>query len=179
MRRTLFVLAIGAATGCGPVGDIATPSPFPRAPVHAPAARTAESAAPGGPAAVTGATAILQTALTFQGTAYRLGGDDPARGFDCSGFVRYVFAQHGFAMPRTVAEQSSVGHDVPSDRIQAGDLVFFATTSSRQPTHVGIALGPASPGEFIHAPADGSVVRVEHFDTTYWRTRWIGARRPL
>jgi cell wall-associated NlpC family hydrolase len=173
MRRALHIVAIVATAGCGPVGEIVTPSPFPRAPVRAPATRTA------GPPAALGTSVILQTALALQGTAYRLGGADPTRGFDCSGFVRYVFAQQGIVMPRTVAEQLSVGRDVASDRIQAGDLVFFATTSSRLPTHVGIALGPASPGEFIHAPADGSVVRVEHFDTTYWRTRWVGARRPL
>jgi len=173
MRRTFLIVAIMATTSCGPVGEIATPSPFPRAPVRAPASRTVE------PVATAGASAVLQTALSLLGTAYRLGGDDPTRGFDCSGFVRYVFTQQGIAMPRTVAEQLSVGRNVPPDQLQAGDLVFFATTSSRQPTHVGIALGSASPGQFVHAPADGSVVRVEHFDTTYWRTRWIGARRPL
>jgi cell wall-associated NlpC family hydrolase len=173
MRRTLFVLGMLATAGCGPVGDIATPSPFPRAPVRVPASGAVAAPAP------TAATGILQTALSLQGTMYRLGGDNPMRGFDCSGFVRYVFAQHGVVMPRTVAEQLSVGRNVPTDQLQAGDLVFFATTASRQPTHVGIVLGPASPGEFVHAPADGSVVRVEHFDTTYWRTRWVAARRPL
>ena len=173
MRRSLLAVAIVATTGCGPVREIATPSPFPRAPVRVPAGPTVE------PPALIATSAILQTALGLQGTAYRLGGDDPARGFDCSGFVRYVFARHGIAMPRTVTEQLSVGRDVPGNQIQAGDLVFFATTSSRLPTHVGIALGPTAPGEFIHAPADGRVVRIEHFDTTYWRARWIGARRPL
>src|SRR5262245_40468456 len=142
MRRTLLILTIVATTGCGPAGNIATPSPFPRAPARAPASRPIE------PAGAIGAAPILQTALLLQGTAYRLGGYEPMRGFDCSGFVRYVFAQHGVSMPRTVAEQLNVGRTVPSDQLQAGDLVFFATTSSRQPTHVGIALGAASPGEF-------------------------------
>src|SRR5262245_50811869 len=143
MGRTFLIVAIVVATGCGPVGEISTPSPFPRAPARRPADRTTEPAAP------LAVTRILQTALALQGTIYRLGGDDPTRGFDCSGFVRYVFAQHGIAMPRTVSEQLTVGREVPPDRLQAGDLVFFATTSSRQPTHVGIALGPASPGEFV------------------------------
>ena len=91
---------------------------------------------------------ILDTALGLRGIAYRLGGEDPASGFDCSGFVRYVFGQHQLDVPRTVAEQFAAGQDVAPDRIRAGDLVFFR---HRGPTHVGIALGPGS-GEFVHAP---------------------------
>ena len=60
--------------------------------------------------------------------------------------------------------------------MRAGDLLFFSTTAPG-PTHVGIALGPLAPGEFVHAPGTGGAVRIERFDTAYWRARFVGAKR--
>lgn len=122
--------------------------------------------------------AVMKTALGLQGTRYRPGGDTPSSGFDCSGFVRYVFEAHAIDVPRTVAEQYQMGRKVKIEDIRKGDLLFFATTA-KGPTHVGIALGPASLGEFVHAPGSGGAVRVEHFDTAYWRRKLIGIRRIL
>jgi cell wall-associated NlpC family hydrolase len=87
--------------------------------------------------------------------------------------VNYVFARNGIAVPRDVRRQAGSGVEVPRDRIQAGDLVFFSTTSSG-PTHVGIALGD---GRFIHAPKSGTVVRAESLVAGYWTTRFVAARR--
>jgi cell wall-associated NlpC family hydrolase len=115
---------------------------------------------------------LVATALTFRGTPYRNGGSDPS-GFDCSGFVQWVFAQHGTAMPREVREQYRVGADVDRDEVQPGDLVFFETVS-RGASHVGIAIGG---GEFVHAPSSRGVVRVEKYTSAYWAERWVGARR--
>ena len=70
---------------------------------------------------------ILDTALGLRGVSYRLGGEDPASGFDCSGFVRYVFGQHHVDVPRTVAEQFSAGAEVAPADIRTGDLLFFST----------------------------------------------------
>jgi cell wall-associated NlpC family hydrolase len=122
--------------------------------------------------------AVMKTALALRGTNYRLGGETPASGFDCSGFVRYVFERHQVGVPRTVAEQYEFGRKIKIEDIREGDLVFFATTA-KGPTHVGIAIGPASPGEFVHAPGSGGAVRVEHFDTAYWRNKLVGVRRVL
>jgi cell wall-associated NlpC family hydrolase len=108
----------------------------------------------------------------MMGVPYRLGGDEPAGGFDCSGLVRYVFEQHQLEVPRTVAEQYRIGRRIGQREIQPGDLVFFSTTG-RGATHVGIATGS---GEFVHAPGTGQVVRVERYDTPYWRGRFVGAR---
>ena len=119
--------------------------------------------------------ALLETALALRGTPYRPGGQLPATGFDCSGFVRYVLRQHGIDVPRTVAAQFHAGIPIGRADIQAGDLVFFAITGA-EPTHVGIAAEPASK-EFIHAPDEGASVRIERFDTKYWDARWLGARR--
>lgn len=118
--------------------------------------------------------AVVDTALRLRGTRYAAGGDNPRTGFDCSGFVQYVLAQHAIAAPRTAAEQHRSGRPVAAADLQPGDLVFFSTIAPG-PSHVGIVVSPA--GEFVHAPADGGVVRVERWDTDYWRRRWFGARR--
>lgn len=119
------------------------------------------------------ASNVVANALLLRGTPYRLGGDRPATGFDCSGLVRYLFLEQHVALPRTVAEQFHAGIKIPEKRIVPGDLLFF-TTSPGGPSHVGIALDTST---FVHAPGSGSVVRVERFDTPYWSSRLSGIRR--
>lgn len=115
---------------------------------------------------------MIATALALTGTPYRNGGSTPA-GFDCSGFVQYVFARHGHTLPREVQSQFKVGDRIDRDDIEPGDLVFFETVS-RGASHVGIAMGN---GEFVHAPSSRGVVRVERYTSDYWAKRWVGARR--
>ncbi len=174
-RAVLLTLVTGGlSVACASTSGIrATPLPFPSAP-SAPDAPS-PALAPR-PSALREPDAVVQAALAYQGVPYRLGGDDPANGFDCSGLVRYVFERYQVDVGRTVAEQFSQGRGVKVDDVQAGDLIFF-TTIGPGATHVGIALGIAGPGEFVHAPSDGGVVRVEHFDTPYWRSRIVGVRR--
>jgi cell wall-associated NlpC family hydrolase len=117
--------------------------------------------------------ALIQTALSLEGVPYQWGGDQPGTGFDCSGFVRYVLAQHHITAPRTSAEQFMLGKEVPLDQVRAGDLVFFSTVAPGA-SHVGLAV---SNEEFVHAPAASGVVRVERVRTSYWLTRYVGARR--
>jgi cell wall-associated NlpC family hydrolase len=115
---------------------------------------------------------VVATALALRGTPYRNGGSNPS-GFDCSGFVQYVFAQHGRALPREVKDQFQLGKRVDRDDVKPGDLIFFQTVS-KGASHVGIALGG---DEFVHAPSARGVVRVEKYTGGYWAARWIGARR--
>ena len=110
----------------------------------------------------------------FRGIPYRNGGTDPS-GFDCSGFVQYVFAQHGTALPREVAQQYRVGRDHRSGRGEAWRSVFFETVS-RGASHVGMAVGD---GRFVHAPSSRGVVRVEKLHASYWARRFVGARRVV
>ena len=157
------------ATGCAAKGPVmATPRPFPGAPVpprSLPAdVRAAEP--------ITIQPGVISLALSLRGTPYRNGGSDLA-GFDCSGFVQWVFAQQGLALPRDVKQQYRVGRDIESDGVKPGDLVFFETVSPGA-SHVGIALGG---GEFVHAPSSRGVVRVEKYTSGYWADRWVGARR--
>jgi cell wall-associated NlpC family hydrolase len=120
------------------------------------------------------AYSVAGTALSLRGTPYRNGGSDPT-GFDCSGFVRYVFSQHGVIVPRTVSDLFRAGHQVTANHLEPGDLVFF-TTVAPGASHVGIAIGG---DEFVHAPSSVGQVRVEHMTASYWSTRFVGARRVL
>jgi cell wall-associated NlpC family hydrolase len=117
---------------------------------------------------------IVETALALQGAPYRNGGTDPS-GFDCSGFVEYVFAQNGVALPRDVQQQWSVGDPIPRSDLKPGDLVFFSINGLGA-SHVGIAVGPDS---FVHAPSSRGQVRTEQLSTEYWSRRFAGARRVV
>ncbi|MCC6165370.1 MAG: C40 family peptidase [Acidobacteria bacterium] len=121
--------------------------------------------------AARGAT-IAAEARTYTGVAYRAGGGDPT-GFDCSGFVQYLYRQAGIALPRTAESQFDAGRSLRSRDLEAGDLVFFRT-EGRRISHVGIATGH---GTFIHAPNARSRVRVDRLDAAYWSDRYAGARR--
>jgi cell wall-associated NlpC family hydrolase len=118
--------------------------------------------------------AAAQEALVKVGIKYRYGGKTPERGFDCSGLVAYAFEQAwGVRLPRSTAEQRSLGRAVKRAQLEPGDLVFF-NTRHRPYSHVGIYLGD---GMFVHAPRAGQRVRLENMDNPYWRTRLDGARR--
>jgi cell wall-associated NlpC family hydrolase len=152
-----------AAAACASSG--AVPRPFPGASIPA-------DSTGGSTATTASGIDVISTALMYQGIPYRNGGSDPS-GFDCSGFVQWVFAQHGTLLPRETREQYDEGRKLDRDDVEAGDLVFFQTVS-RGPSHVGIALGA---GQFVHAPSSRGVVRVETYTSGYWASRWVGARR--
>ena len=178
MNRSRFqVLAVLAtlATGCASKGGVvATPRPFPGAtvPTRSTPPDAIEPATASAPLPGSIQTATISLAMSLRGTPYRNGGSDPA-GFDCSGFVQWVFAQQGMMLPREVRQQYQIGQDVDTADVRPGDLVFFETVSPGA-SHVGIALGG---GEFVHAPSSNGVVRVERYTGGYWANRWVGARR--
>ena len=148
-------------------GSPTEPAPGPGEPTPAPApGRTA-------PAGELDGYALTSTALSLRGAPYRNGGVTPT-GFDCSGFVQYVFGQHGVSMPREAREQFRVGRTVDRGRLQPGDLVFF-TTVAPGASHVGIVIGG---DQFVHAPSERGVVRIESLSAAYWNRRYVGARRP-
>lgn len=109
------------------------------------------------------------------GVPYRYGGSSPQQGFDCSGFVRYVYKQAGIVLPRTTEAMSEIGVALRKSELEPGDLVFFDTR--RKPfSHVGMYLGEQ---RFIHAPASGGVVQLVDMRAHYWHTRYVGARRVV
>ena len=96
---------------------------------------------------------VLKIAYNYLGVPYVWGGTTP-RGFDCSGFVQYVYAQRGIYLPRTTYEQVNVGRRVSRSQLRPGDLCHF-------PGHVGIYIGD---GMMIHAPKPGDVVSIASID---------------
>jgi cell wall-associated NlpC family hydrolase len=156
------------ADPAGPVA--ANPPADPASTVPPPSNKPVPLAAPGHGNA--DGYALSGTALSLRGAPYRNGGISPD-GFDCSGFVRYVYQQHGVAMPREVRDQFKVGKQIDRDRLEAGDLVFFSTVAPGA-SHVGIMIGG---DQFVHAPSEKGVVRVESLSQQYWGSRFIGAKR--
>lgn len=113
---------------------------------------------------------LVAYALQFQGVPYVWGGDTP-NGFDCSGFVQYVYHELGINLPRTTWAQNQVGVPVSEDQLQQGDLVFFNTYGPI--SHVGIYVGN---GQFISSTSSGGV-SVKSLNDSYWGPRYAGARR--
>lgn len=119
--------------------------------------------------------ALLAAAMSLRDIRYVRGGRDPSTGFDCSGFVRYVFAHAiGLQLPSTSATQFMAGVKVKRADIKPGDLVFFHTRG-RRISHVGIYI---SNGRFIHSPTTGKSVEISSLDDGYWAKRFVGAKRP-
>jgi cell wall-associated NlpC family hydrolase len=178
VRRLVVAAVPVAAAACAATGG-ATPAAFPGASGSRPAVHDARRPSDAPPAISTPSPAvdgILESARSLVGTSYRFGGASPAEGFDCSGLVSYVARLHGILLPRVVSDQFAAGRAVGRSDLAPGDLVFYSTIGPGA-THVGIVLESNGTLRFIHAPADGSSVRVERFDTPYWESRWVGARR--
>lgn len=117
-------------------------------------------------------TGLIRTALAYRGTPYVRGGTG-ARGFDCSGFTRYVYSRHGVALPHSSCAQASCGNAVDRSELRPGDLVFFQTRA-RRISHVGIYIGR---NRFVHAATPRHGVTVSSLDEAYYRSRYRGARR--
>jgi len=143
------------------------------------AAHADETAAPQPPdslmsRAVGGVENTLDRALDYIGVRYKRGGSSPETGFDCSGFVKYLYDETlGLVLPHNAKAIAQQGERVEKAELQPGDLVFF-NTMRRAFSHVGIYLGD---GQFIHAPRAGKRVRVEDMTNRYWSRRFNGARR--
>jgi cell wall-associated NlpC family hydrolase len=114
---------------------------------------------------------LLNIAMRFGGVPYVWGGATPS-GFDCSGFVQYVFAQISVNLPRTADVQYELGRKILQSDLQPGDLVFFETYEPGA-SHDGIYVGD---GKFVAANS-GTGVAVVSLDDAYWSTRYVGARR--
>lgn len=115
--------------------------------------------------------AVVDYAKQFIGTPYVYGGSSPS-GFDCSGFVKYVYSTFGVTLTRTSYSQVNEGTYVARKDLQPGDLVFFGSKGNVH--HVGIYV---SDGTFIHAPKPGKTVRIETLNSGYYNDTYYTARR--
>ena len=117
---------------------------------------------------------LLIQAISLIGVQYKFGGDSAQSGFDCSGFVRHVFAQSlALQLPRSSYLIAKQGVKVAKDELQPGDLVFY-NTLRRNFSHVGIYLGE---DRFVHSPSRGKRVEIVDMNDSYWKKRFNGARR--
>ena len=170
IRLILLVLALAYCTLFGPGQAIAGSDRSHRLPrlkphrprLHRPhAPRLVEPQALG--------VRAVQFARRFLGVPYRWGGDSPSGGFDCSGFVRYVYAHFGRSLPHSSYGDFDLGRRVSRGSLRPGDLVFFDGVG-----HVGMYVGG---GRFIHAPHTGTSVQVTRLDEPWYRSSYDGARR--
>lgn len=123
------------------------------------------------------AAQVVAYAKQFLGSPYVYGGTSP-RGFDCSGFVKYVYANFGITMNRTASAQMDNGTPVSMSELIPGDVVFFkkAGSSASRASHVGIYIGG---GQFIHASTSTTGVIISNMSSAYYTTGFVGARRML
>lgn len=116
---------------------------------------------------------IIETGKKYIGVPYVFGGTTP-KGFDCSGFLQYVFKEHGFVIPRLADEQYQLGKYAKTSQLSAGDLVFFTTYTSGV-SHCGFYVGDR---KFLHASSSKGI-RIDSLDSDYWSSRYYGARKII
>lgn len=171
VRATLGPIALVATLGGHGVSVRATPK-TPRRSTPARRRTAVEANA--------SAARILATAEQYVGTRYRYGGDTPGKGFDCSGFVQYVFGKHGITLPRTSRLQASAGSSLPVNvqSLQPGDLLLFASTGSGV-NHVAIYVGD---NRMLHSSAGAGGVVYDHLSSPrgkWYLKRHVASRRVL
>jgi cell wall-associated NlpC family hydrolase len=120
------------------------------------------------------ASNILLTAKKYLGVRYVYGGESP-KGFDCSGFVQYVFSKHGINLPRSSSQQATVGVKVSKSEAKPGDLVFFNTRAGKAISHVGIYMGN---NQFIHASQNDGIT-ITSLNSSYYKPRLVTIKRVL
>jgi cell wall-associated NlpC family hydrolase len=165
VRATLGPIAIVATLGGHRASVRAT-----RAPRRTPAGRPHTVTTAGASAA-----RVLATAKRYVGTRYRYGGGNPDAGFDCSGFVQYVFGRNGVSLPRTSRLQASAGSPAPLDvaSLLPGDLLLFASRGT-QINHVAIYVGD---NRILHSTAGAGGVVYDDLSTP--RGKWYLARHVV
>lgn len=115
-------------------------------------------------------TKAISVAKSNLGVKYKWGGTT-TKGFDCSGLIKYSYEKAGKKLPRTASQLQGVGKKVTS--LKPGDLMFFAPNKGKKATHVSIYIGN---GKMIHA-ASSKGVSIISTKTSYWKTKYIGAKR--
>jgi hypothetical protein len=116
---------------------------------------------------------IVSTAKQYLGIPYKSGGTN-TNGFDCSGFVYYVYNKAGYPLSRMMSEQYKAGTPVKKSELKPGDILFFQNTHVNGMSHVGIYTGN---GQFIHSPRTGKTVSYADLNSEYWVEHYYGAVR--
>lgn len=120
--------------------------------------------------------AVVEYAKQYLGYRYVSGGASPSTGFDCSGFTSYVYKNFGVTLSRTSRGQINNGVAVEKSNLQPGDIVVFNNEANTAIGHVGIYIGG---GNFIHAANAREGVKITSLSSSYYVTRYVGARRVI
>lgn len=141
-------------------------------PAPAPPAEAVIRAEPASPRAAK----VIRLARSLVGTPYKWGGISPATGFDCSGFIWYVYHRNGVDLPRISWRQLGTGTPVNRADIRPGDLVFHKVDKDGKSLHVGIV---TDRGTFVHSPSSGRRVMESSLNSPFWMEHFLSARRVL
>ena len=121
-------------------------------------------------------TEVVEYAKQYLGYKYVSGGASPSTGFDCSGFTSYVYNHFGITLNRSSKDQIKNGVAVDRSNLQPGDIVVFNNSSNTAIGHVGIYIGGDN---FIHAANPSEGVRITSLSSSYYKIRYVGARRVI
>ncbi len=158
-----------------PGGNAPAASARAAAPAPKPAPQPAPEPAAPAPAGA-GGDRIAAISQKYLGYRYVWGGTSPSGGFDCSGFVWYVYKEAGIPIPRSpLGSQLGAGARVSRDKLLPGDLIFWENTYAVGLSHVGIYLGG---GRFINAESESVGVQIRSLNDPFWSARFYGASRP-
>ncbi len=119
---------------------------------------------------------LVRFAHQFLGTPYIYAASDPQQGFDCSGFIYYVYQHYGIAVPRSTIDYKQFGREIPLSQTKTADLVLFTGVSdSDRIGHIGIVLGPGS-DSFIHASSGKEMaVIISSYKSPSYQKRFVKA----
>jgi cell wall-associated NlpC family hydrolase len=159
-RRLIACCAVALVLATSATAALAEPE-------DAPDVQVADFADPG--------TQVADFAEQYVGSPYRWGGTSPA-GFDCTGFVMYIYSQFGVSLPHNEAGQLASGPQVSADDLEPGDVLVFANTYRAGLSHTGIYIGD---GQFVHAADERHGVIVSALWDSYWGPRLVGASRAI
>lgn len=125
---------------------------------------------------------LVQFAKMFEGTPYDYANTDPMRGFDCSGFVQFVYGNFNIRVPRSSGQYQSFGKEIPLDQAEAGDILLFtgSDAGNRTPGHLGIVISAEKPLQFMHsATSNRRGIMISSLNEAYFQQRFIKVVRVL
>ena len=194
MKLPIFLLLLGLLSGCSSFRPVSTtvrnPSratgthtgstaatPTTRARTQRPRPPRAAKPVPRNKETASGPTAVVRNTLVskaeaYLGVRYKYGGNTPTEGFDCSGFVKYLYNGEGLSIQRVSRDQAKEGRPIDPATAKAGDLVFFRRGANQPVFHVSMIVA-AAPGELwvIHPTSSRGVIRENILASSYWRPK--------
>ena len=123
---------------------------------------------------------IIDFGKSYEGIAYKYGSCSPKAGFDCSGFMYYIFKMGGITLPRSSNELFNEGKKIKLKNVRIGDFLFFNTGSSKNVNHVGIVSEIVdNQVKMLHVSTSQGVQEIDMISSEYWNKKFVGSKRIL